>query len=255
MKVNQLTPAQGDLNAEGAARTLGNLLHTDQSAQLPAGRSFASVLDSVIADGEDVPHPEASTDRVPDSSDPSHAADRSKTNESKATDDDDPIAGALSQPLGVASATEILDIEQVPQAREIMPASDVDNIVLTVRTELGGGVPQVIIDLPRSVLEGLRVKLSADHVGRISAEFLTRSESVRSQVAARSPELVEMLRSRGIDLSEMKTCVSGDMSRQSQSDHRENRSGPATVVERVESGENGSPTGDTDLTSRFTYRA
>jgi hypothetical protein len=57
------------------------------------------------------------------------------------------------------------------------------------------------------VLEGLRVKLSTDSGGRVTAEFIAASERVRAQVDARASELAELMRSRGINLAEVRAGV------------------------------------------------
>lgn len=98
--------------------------------------------------------------------------------------------------------------QEQPGARLILHIADLERIVSAVRTQaLAGGVREVTIELRRSVLEGLRVKLSTDGAGRVTAEFLAASERVRAQVDARSSELAELMRSRGINLSEVRASV------------------------------------------------
>jgi flagellar hook-length control protein FliK len=65
----------------------------------------------------------------------------------------------------------------------------------------------VTIELRRSVLEGLKVKLSTDGGGRVTAEFIAASERVRSQLDARAGELAELLRGRGVNLASLRTGV------------------------------------------------
>src|SRR6185503_4959848 len=120
------------------------------------------------------------------------------------------------------------DLSTSPAPREILPAADLENILLTVRTEIvAGGQPQTIIDLPRSILEGLRVRLSSDRTGRISAEFVAKTDAVKAQVDARASELVDMLRFRGLNLSALKTTVSADLNGGNDS----NRRNPLPTVE------------------------
>lgn len=97
--------------------------------------------------------------------------------------------------------------EEAPKtARDILRAGDLERIISSVRTEVTpGGGREVTIKLSQSVLEGLRIKLSADPAGRITAEFVSGDEQVRRQIDARAPELAALLRSRGINLAALKT--------------------------------------------------
>ena len=98
--------------------------------------------------------------------------------------------------------------QEQPGARLILHIADLERIVSAVRTQaVAGGAREVTIELRRSVLEGLRVKLSTDGAGRVSAEFIAASERVRAQVDARSSELAELMRSRGINLSEVRASL------------------------------------------------
>lgn len=98
--------------------------------------------------------------------------------------------------------------QEQPGARLILHIADLERIVSAVRTQtLAGGVREVTIELKRSVLEGLRVKLSTDGAGRVSAEFIAASERVRAQVDARASELADIMRSRGINLAEVRAGV------------------------------------------------
>ena len=93
-------------------------------------------------------------------------------------------------------------------ARSILHVADLERIVSAVRAQLvEGGRHVVTIELRRSVLEGLKVKLSADGSGRVTAEFVAASERVRSQLDARAPELAELLKGRGVNLAALRTSV------------------------------------------------
>jgi len=137
-----------------------------------------------------------------------------------------------------------------------------ENILLSVRTEIvAGGQPQTVIDLPRSMLEGLRVKLSTDRTGRISAEFVARTEEVRAQVDARSTDLVDMLRFRGINLAALSTSVGtemkgGDDSRRRQppaETHKAAVNSTVAIGDSPSNSGNSRQAGDSD--DGFTYRA
>lgn len=97
---------------------------------------------------------------------------------------------------------------EVTNARAILHIADLEKLVSAVRTQvLPGGRSGVTLVLHRSVLDGLRVKLSADAAGRINAEFIASTDKVRAQVEARTAELSELLRSRGIALAGLRTSV------------------------------------------------
>jgi hypothetical protein len=93
-------------------------------------------------------------------------------------------------------------------ARAVLHIADLEKLVSVVRTQIhADGRREVTLVLHRSVLDGLRVKLSADGAGRINAEFIASTEKVRAQVDARSAELADLLRSRGIALAGLRTSV------------------------------------------------
>ncbi|HEY0173115.1 MAG TPA: hypothetical protein VGB98_19055 [Pyrinomonadaceae bacterium] len=93
-------------------------------------------------------------------------------------------------------------------ARSILHVADLERIVSAVRSQAAeGGRHVVTIELRRSVLEGLKVTLSADGAGRVTAEFIAASERVRSQLDARASELAELLRGRGVNLAALRTSV------------------------------------------------
>lgn len=95
-------------------------------------------------------------------------------------------------------------------ARAILHIADLERIVSAVRTQLSAGGRHVVtIELQRSVLEGLQVKLSAGADRSVTAEFIAASERVRAQLDARATELAEILRSRGINLAALSTSTAG----------------------------------------------
>jgi hypothetical protein len=109
---------------------------------------------------------------------------------------------------GRAGLRETSAVGEATSARAILHVADLERIVSAVRAQLvEGGRHVVTIELRRSVLEGLKVKLSADGGGRVTAEFIAASERVRSQIDARAGELAELLRGRGVNLAALRTGV------------------------------------------------
>jgi hypothetical protein len=107
-----------------------------------------------------------------------------------------------------AALREVTDAAPPAAARSILHVADLERIVSAVRAQLvEGGRHVVTIELRRSALEGLKVKLSSDGAGRVTAEFIAASERVRSQIDARAPELAELLRGRGVNLAALRTSV------------------------------------------------
>lgn len=98
-------------------------------------------------------------------------------------------------------------VEVAPNVRAILHIADLERIVAQVRTQTFADRREITIALNNSVLEGLRVKLSADKAGRVSAEFIAASEQVRAQLDARAGELSSLLRSRGVELAALRTSV------------------------------------------------
>ena len=181
---------------------------TDASEGEATGRDFASVLDEVsnTREGErsetDARNERAevkSSERAIESP-PSKRRDEQKGNEG-----DSKGGGGFEQR---ASLRETVTTQEQPGARAILHIADLERIVSAVRTQtIAPGVREVTIELRRSVLEGLRVKLSSDGAGRVTAEFIAASERVRAQVDARAAELAELMRSRGINLAEVRAGV------------------------------------------------
>jgi hypothetical protein len=107
-----------------------------------------------------------------------------------------------------AALREVTSVGETTAARSILHVADLERIVSAVRAQVvEGGGRVVTIELRRSVLEGLKVRLSADGGGRVTAEFITASERVRSQLDTRAAELAELLRGRGVNLAALRTSV------------------------------------------------
>jgi hypothetical protein len=183
-----------------------------------AGRDFASVLEDVArprergqqeGDGEGERFDSQTRER------PEGETEASRREERHGSDDEggEQRGGSFDQRGG--GVREVSTSQDAASARSILHIADLERIISAVRTQrLAGGVREVTLELRRSVLDGLRVKLSLDGAGRVAAEFIASSERVRAQLDARSPELAEILRSRGVNLASMRTSMDANTSGQ-----------------------------------------
>lgn len=118
-------------------------------------------------------------------------------------------------------------------ARQILHVADLERIVAAVRTKLiADNRREVTIQLHRSVLAGLRVKVSQNESGHVTAEFIVASEAVRSQIEGRAPELAELLRGRGINIAHIKTSLGEEAGGGASDDGRSNGEGREAVAAR-----------------------
>lgn len=184
-------------------------------------RDFASVLDEMAR-----PRPTQSRDdNDQDSSDfdsteskPSERAERERETRRR-EDREQESGGGFEQRSGVR---ELAPRTDAIGARAILHIADLERIVAAIRTQINAeGRKQLTMQLQRSVLEGLRVKLSADETGRVTVEFIAASERLKTQLDARSTELAELLRSRGVNLAALKTSLSDDAANQSATSERQ----------------------------------
>lgn len=96
-------------------------------------------------------------------------------------------------------------------ARSILHIADLERLVSTVRTQINlGGKREITLQLKRSVLEGLQIKITTGDDAKVQIEFLAANENVRSQIEKHSEELAGILRGRGVDLDTLKTSVESD---------------------------------------------
>ena len=173
-------------------------------------------------------------DRVTKSHDQSrpreHTGDSTRTTEPKSRkeDDDQTRAAAVGQAPEVARGQHV-EAPLTIDTHSILPDSDLQKIVTACQVQLTrSGQPEVLVELSRSVLEGLKVKVRADAAGRITAEFLTTNEGVKSLLDSRSSELMTLMRSRGINLAEFKSSVAADTN--TGRDGREDRNAASQVA-------------------------
>ncbi|MEP6903381.1 MAG: hypothetical protein ABJA66_16760, partial [Actinomycetota bacterium] len=103
--------------------------------------------------------------------------------------------------FGMGGNVSELNLSESFAARSILHIADLERLVSTVRTQTGlGGKREIILQLKRSVLEGLQVKILTDGSARVNIEFLAANQKVRSQIENHREELAGILRGRGLNL-------------------------------------------------------
>jgi hypothetical protein len=102
------------------------------------------------------------------------------------------------------------------QARAVLHVVDLERIVSTVRTQVLPNQLIVTIDLKRSVLDGLQIKLASDANGRITAELIAGNEKVKAQLDSMTNDLANLLRQRGLSLTKLETSLNSGNSSQDQ---------------------------------------
>jgi hypothetical protein len=177
----------------------------------PAERDFASVFDEVASRPErreEEAHEEGGRRVSRETERAEHDGSVRRREEREGGSNQ---AGTGGRGGGFDTRAPLRDVSAVgdaTSARAILHVADLERIVSAVRAQLvEGGRRVVTIELRRSVLEGLKVKLTAEGGGRVTAEFVAASERVRSQIDARAGELAELLRGRGVNLSALRTGV------------------------------------------------
>ena len=135
-----------------------------------------------------------------------------------------------------------LNLSETFAARSILHIADLERLVSTIRSQINlGGRREIVLQLRRSVLEGLQVKILTDPAARVQIEFLAADEKTRSLIGEHSPELAKILRGRGINLSSLTTSLdSGGQNNDS--------SQPQTKI-----GETGENSETIDLTENNTF--
>lgn len=171
-------------------------------------RDFASVFDEVVSRperrDEEASEGDRRVSRDAERTEHEGSARRHEERESGGSDNAGDGRGGFEHR---AALREMTVNGEATAARAILHVADLERIVSAVRAQLvEGGRHVVTIELRRSVLEGLTVKLSAEG-GRVTAEFIAASERVRSQLDARAGELAELLRGRGVNLAALRTGV------------------------------------------------
>ena len=207
-ETNRPAPRRGQLSA--------NATHAEDPADFTESsgapeRDFASVFDEVAARPEPREEESAEGDRrvSRDAERPEREGSTQRREEREGGGSND--TGGEGRGGGFehrAALRETSVASDATAARSILHVADLERIVSAVRSQVAdGGRHVVTIELRRSVLEGLKVKLSSDGAGRVTAEFIAASERVRSQLDARASELAELLRGRGVNLAALRTGV------------------------------------------------
>ncbi|HLM56067.1 MAG TPA: flagellar hook-length control protein FliK [Pyrinomonadaceae bacterium] len=233
----------------------------DATESAAAERDFASVFDEVVSRPE--PHEEESAEgdrRVSRESERAEHKGSTERREEREGGSND--AGGDGRGGGFehrAALRETAASVEPTAARSILHVADLERIVSAVRSQLvDGGRHVVTIELRRSVLEGLKVQLTSDGAGRVTAEFVAASERVRSQLDARASELAELLRGRGVNLAALRTSVgaggdtAGGFDSGPRGDLSQNVGGARRASVRVS---NDSPAEDDGDEAASTYRA
>lgn len=108
-------------------------------------------------------------------------------------------------------------------ARSILHIADLERLISTVRTQIGlGGKREIVLQLKRSVLEGLSVRITTEAGAGVQIEFLAANEKVRSQIESHAEELAGILRGRGINLESLKMSAGADTRENENSSRDEN---------------------------------
>ncbi len=97
-----------------------------------------------------------------------------------------------------------------PGTRAILHVADLERIISSIRSQTVANGKQVTIELKRSVLQGLQLKLTIGIDKKVTAEFIAANENVKSQLNARVDELVRLLRDRGVKLRELKMSLGSE---------------------------------------------
>lgn len=173
------------------------------------GRDFASLLESVTQTREREPR-DANDQSRQEQFQGRDAANvrQAETRTRPKSDDDSEQENSVSGEAGQVSTNRINLPDGLNELHAVLPAPDLNNIMVAVRTQLlPGGLQEVMLELPNSVLAGLRIRLTATISGRIAADFTTNSEQTKAVLDARSAELSDLLRARGVNLISLKTTL------------------------------------------------
>jgi hypothetical protein len=189
-------------------------------------RDFASVLGDT-APAHDKRDDESTSARHDTKSSERTPAER----ETKRRDEPQPDSGDDKGGFDLRATGEVMTrseaISTEPSARAILHIIDLEKIVAAVRTQfVAGRQREMMLELSRSVLEGLRVRLSADGTGRVTAEFFAASEQVHALLDAKSGALADLLSARGVDLAALKTSLAAGSSTEHHSGSGERQARP-----------------------------
>ena len=205
MKVTSGSNAEPNLNKKVDKTSAANNPDARDDASVDVSGEkpdFASVLDRVTK----------SRDHEHTRSEEHHEGTSAKSSTKRTTGDDDETESNVGAATGVrGEAVSPSRIEVPYEPTSLLHEADLEKIIAAARVQVApGGQTEVLLDMSRSLLEGLRVKVRTDGAGRVATEFLAANEGVKSLLDSRSAELISLLRSRGINLTEFKTSVAAD---------------------------------------------
>jgi hypothetical protein len=104
-----------------------------------------------------------------------------------------------------------LNLSENFAARSILHIADLERLISTIRTQITlSGKREIILQLKRSVMDGLQVKILIEQGAKVQIEFLAANEKMRSQIENHSEELAGILRGRGINLRSLTTSIAPD---------------------------------------------
>ena len=254
MKVTTSNNTELNTNKRIDKQSAGNEFDSVDGAMPGASEKsdFAGVLERVTRS-----HNESLTRQAERTSDDHKENRETKTREKDKVEADEYTPGT-ERPL---TREPLASTEANNDTRPVLHSIDFESIVTACQVRLAAnGQQEVTLELSRSMLEGLRVKVSADAAGRITADFLAANEGVKSLLDSRSTELIEQLRSRGINLAEFKTSVAADTHggndshREQQPPTSERKVGGSEAVASLSDSESIAATED-GLATGATYRA
>jgi hypothetical protein len=201
-------PTTNKITSRRVSTQTDTMPHEDDGALASVHtRDFASVLEDVTRTAERDDN-ESSEGERQDTKTSAHAERERESKRREDRHDGGTGGGGFEQRGQVRDAGH--NSEAAP-ARAILHIADLERLVAAVRTQLlSGGRQEVTLELHRSVLEGLRVRLTTDGQGRVNAEFIAASEKVRAQLDARAGDLSDLLRGRGVELASLRTTVGAD---------------------------------------------
>lgn len=138
--------------------------------------------------------------------------DKTKSEKLKDEQPRDDAAAASQARTGNAENFAVEPETSVPPARSILHIADLERIVSGIRTNTFENGSQIEITLKNSVFDGLKIKLTTDENRRVTAEFVAANEKIKGQIDARSNELADILKQRGVKLSSLQTSVGAETS-------------------------------------------
>lgn len=128
--------------------------------------------------------------------------------------------GGAGNGFGGSGVNETINLSENFAARSILHIADLERMLSVVRSQrVPGGKREIYLELKRSVLKGLKVKISTDEAAQVQIEFFAADEKTRSQVENHTEDLANILRGRGVNLRSLRTTL--DLNNQSDSDSSE----------------------------------